>query len=198
MKTKLSYEFTKGFIAENPVFIVMLGFCPTLAVTSSAINGMSMGLATTMVLIFSNILISMIRNIIPENIRIPAYIIVIATFVTIVDLSMSAYFPGPHKVLGLYIPLIVVNCIILGRAEAYASKNNIFYSAVDGVTMGLGFTLSLMIIGAIRELLGNGSFFGISVFGDSFQPALVMVLPPGAFFTLAFLLIIVNKFRKES
>ena len=198
MKSKLSYELTKGFISENPVFIVMLGFCPTLAVTSSAINGMAMGIATTMVLIFANILISMIRNIIPDNIRIPAYIIVIATFVTIVDLIMGAYFPGPHKVLGLYIPLIVVNCIILGRAEAYASKNNVFYSAIDGITMGLGFTASLVVVGAVRELIGNGSVFGFSVFGDSFQPALVMVLPPGAFFTLAFLLILVNKFRKEN
>ncbi len=198
MKSKFYKELTKGFIAENPVFIIMLGFCPTLAVTTSAVNGLSMGIATTMVLICSNILISSVRNVIPDNVRIPAYVLIIAAFVTIVDLAMSAYFPEQHKVLGIFIPLIVVNCIILGRAEAFASKNNIFYSMIDGISMGLGFALSLTIVGAIREIIGNGTFFNNSIFGDSYQPALVMVLPAGAFFTLAFLLILINKIRKTN
>ncbi|MBP7654112.1 electron transport complex subunit E [Candidatus Dependentiae bacterium] len=192
MAGKLSKEFLKGFLEENPVFGLLLGMCPTLAVTTAAINGISMGIATTLVLICSNIIISSIRKIIPDNVRMPAYIVVIATFVTITDLIMGTYFLTIYKVLGIYIPLIVVNCIILGRAEAYASKNNVFYSLIDGISMGLGFTVSLTVIGGIREILGNGTFFNIKLFSDSYQPALLMILPPGGFLTLAFLLVFVN------
>jgi len=190
-------EIIRGIIKENPVFVLVLGMCPTLAVTMSATNGAAMGLSTMCVLICSNTLISLLRKLIPENVRIPAFIIVIASFVTIIDLSMSAYFPAQHKTLGLFIPLIVVNCIILGRAEAFASKNNILLSFIDGIGIGLGFTLSLTLIGAIRELLGNGTIFGLKIFAETFQPALVMILPPGGFFTLAFLLIIFSILKKN-
>ncbi|HPG31975.1 MAG TPA: electron transport complex subunit E [bacterium] len=200
MTVKLSKELFKGFLEENPVFGLMLGMCPTLAVTTAAINGLSMGIATTAVLICSNAFISSLRKTIPDNVRMPAYIVVIATFVTIIDLIMGTYFLNIYKILGIYIPLIVVNCIILGRAEAYASKNNIFYSMIDGISMGLGFTASLTLIGSIRELLGNGTIFNLRILSDSYQPALLMILPPGGFFTLAFLLVFVNylnnKFKK--
>jgi electron transport complex protein RnfE len=185
-------EFFKGFWSENPIFRLVLGLCPTLAVTTTAENGIGMGLASTFVLVCSNTVIAAIRNFIPKKIRIPAFIVTIATFVTIVDLVMNGYFHALHKSLGLFIPLIVVNCIILGRAEAYASKNGVAISIVDGFGMGLGFTVSLVFIGAIREILGNGTIFGISIFGGSYLPLLLMILPPGAFIVLGILLGLMN------
>lgn len=193
----LSKEFFKGLWDDNPVFRLLLGLCPTLAVTTSAENGIGMGLATTFVLVCSNFIISIIRGIIPRKVRIPAFIIVIATFVTIVDLVMNGFAHQMHKSLGLFIPLIVVNCVILGRAEAFASKKGVLLSLVDGLGMGLGFTLSLFILGGIREILGNGSIFGFSLFGESFAPVMVFVLPPGAFIALAFLLAAMNKFSQK-
>jgi electron transport complex protein RnfE len=186
-------EFTKGFWKENPIFRLVLGLCPTLAVTTSAVNGLAMGLATTFVLICSNAVISSMRKFIPKKVRIPAYIVAIATFVTIVDLVMNGYFHALHKSLGLFIPLIVVNCIILGRAEAFASKNPIGVSIVDGFGMGFGFTISLIVIGAIREIIGNGTIFNVSIFGDGYVPLLLMILPPGAFIVLGVLLGLMNK-----
>ncbi len=186
-------EFIKGFWDENPIFRLVLGMCPTLAVTTTAVNGIGMGLATTFVLLCSNIVISAIRGFIPKKIRIPAFIVTIATFVTIVDLVMNGYFHALHKSLGLFIPLIVVNCIILGRAEAFASKNNILLSAFDGLGMGLGFTLSLIVLGAIRELIGNGTIFNVVIFGKSYIPLLLMILPPGAFIVLGILLGLMNQ-----
>jgi len=190
-------EFTKGFIKENPVFIMALGLCPTLAVTSSVVNSLGMGLAATFVLICSNIFISLIKNIIPSKVRIPAYIVVIASFVTIVDMVMHAYLPALHKSLGLFIPLIVVNCIILGRAESFASKNNVFKSILDGVGMGLGFTLALVLLGSIREILGAGQFLGFNVLPASYQPMLVAILAPGAFITLGFIMGVINLLKKK-
>ncbi len=186
-------EFIKGFWSENPVFRLVLGLCPTLAVTTSAENGVGMGLATTFVLVCSNMVISSIRKFIPKKVRIPAYIVTIATFVTIVDLVMNGYFHALHKSLGLFIPLIVVNCIILGRAEAFASKNPVWVSIIDGFGMGFGFTISLMVLGAIREIIGNGTIFNISIFGDGYLPLLLMILPPGAFIVLGILLGLMNK-----
>lgn len=186
-------EFIKGFWRENPVFRLVLGLCPTLAVTTTAVNGMGMGLATTFVLVSSNTVISLIRSFIPKKIRIPAFIVTIATFVTIVDLVMNGYFHALHKSLGLFIPLIVVNCIILGRAEAFASKNPVWISIVDGLGVGLGFAVSLTIIGVVRELFGNGTVFNISIFGDSFNPLLLVIMPPGAFIVLGILLGLMNK-----
>lgn len=186
-------EFIKGFWRENPVFRLVLGLCPTLAVTTTAVNGMGMGLATTFVLVSSNTVISLIRSFIPKKIRIPAFIVTIATFVTIVDLVMNGYFHALHKSLGLFIPLIVVNCVILGRAEAFASKNPVWLSIVDGLGMGLGFAVSLTIIGAVRELFGNGTVFNISIFGDSFNPLLLVIMPPGAFIVLGILLGLMNR-----
>ncbi|MBN1883355.1 MAG: electron transport complex subunit E [Deltaproteobacteria bacterium] len=185
-------DFTRGLWREHPIFVLVLGMCPTLAVTTSAINGIGMGLATTFVLVCSNIVVSSVRNIIPSKVRIPSFIVVIASFVTIVDLVMNGYFHDLHKTLGLFIPLIVVNCLILGRSEAFASKKPIFDSLIDGLGMGIGFTLGLFILGAIREVLGNGSILGLSIFGTGFHPLLVMVLPPGAFITLGFLLGLMN------
>lgn len=189
-------EFTKGFIKTNPLFRLVLGMCPTLAVTTAAINGVAMGLATTAVLVCSNVVISSVRRFVPEQVRIPIFIVVIASFVTIVDMLMHGYFLELHHVLGLFVPLIVVNCIILGRAEAFASKNPVVYSLVDGLGMGLGFTIALIILGSIREVLGNGTIFGVSVSGGSFEPALIMLLPPGAFVTLGVLLGLINKLTK--
>ena len=189
--------FKNGIIDENPTFVQVIGMCPTLAVTSSAINGIGMGLSTAVVLACSNIAISLLRKVIPDKIRIPAFVVVIATFVTIVQLLLKAYVPALDKSLGLYIPLIVVNCIILARAEAYASKNGPIESAVDGIAMGLGFTLALTVLGAVRELLGAGSIFGLSIFGASYQPALLFILPPGAFLTLGFLMALFNKVVKK-
>lgn len=186
-----------GLIDENPVFVQVIGMCPTLAVTTSAINGLGMGLSTTAVLVCSNIVIAMMRKIIPSKIRIPAFIVVIATFVTIIGMLLKAYIPSLDVALGLFIPLIVVNCLILGRAESFASKNKTLESAVDGLGMGLGFTLSLTVLAAIREILGNGSLFGISLFGASFEPALLFILPPGAFLTLGFLLAGLNKLKNK-
>jgi electron transport complex protein RnfE len=182
-----SKEFIKGIWRENPVFILVLGMCPVLAVTTSAINGVGMGVAATFVLLCSNIVVSLIRSIVPDRVRIPVYIVVIASFVTIVDLVMSGYFRSLHHSLGLFIPLIVVNCIILGRAEAFASKNSIFLSIADGLGMGAGFTLALVILGGIRELFGNGPIFNVQFFGGGYEPILVMILPPGAFLTLGIL-----------
>ena len=186
-------EFTKGFWRENPIFRLVLGMCPTLAVTTAAINGITMGLATTFVLICSNVVISLLRNLIPPRVRIPSFIVVIASFVTIVDLVMAGFFFQLHKTLGLFIPLIVVNCIILGRAEAFASKHPLVDSLADGFGMGFGFTLSLLVLGSIREVLGNGTLFNMPAFGPGYFPFLVMVLPPGAFITLGFLLALMNR-----
>jgi len=185
-------DFTRGLWKEHPIFVLVLGMCPTLAVTTSAINGIGMGLATTFVLVCSNIVVSLTRNVIPSKVRIPSFIVIIASFVTIVDLVMNGYFHDLHKTLGLFIPLIVVNCLILGRSEAFASKKPILDSLVDGLGMGVGFTLGLFILGAIREVLGNGSILGMSIFTDAYHPLLVMVLPPGAFITLGFLLGLMN------
>ena len=184
------FEFWKGIIIENPVLVLVLGMCPTLAVTTNAINGIAMGLATTAVLIGSNIVISLIRNFVPSQVRIPIFIVVIATFVTIIQLVMNAYFLQLYKVLGLFIPLIVVNCIILGRAEAYASKNTLFLSVLDGIGMGIGFTLTLFLLGAFREILGNGTILGFNILGTGYQnnPMLIMILPPGGFLMLGLMM----------
>ena len=184
-----------GVIKENPTFVLMLGMCPTLAVTSSAINGLGMGLSTLVVLVFSNLLISLFRKVIPNGVRMPAYIVIVASLVTVVQFLMQAYLPSLSKALGVYIPLIVVNCIILGRAEAYASKNKVIPSLFDGIGMGLGFTLALTIIGAVRELLGAGQLFNMQVMPDSYVPCSIFVLAPGAFFVLAVLTAIQNKIR---
>ncbi len=188
-------NFTKGFLKENPVFVLLLGMCPTLGVSTSAINGLGMGLATTFVLLMSNIVISIVKNGIPDKVRIPSYIVIIASFVTVVQLSMQAYLPSLFESLGLFIPLIVVNCIVLGRAEAFASKNNVVSSAIDGLSMGLGFTFALTILGAARELLGSGMVFNIKIF-DSSYGMLVFILAPGAFLVLGYLISIVNKLNK--
>ncbi|UCD56726.1 MAG: electron transport complex subunit E [Candidatus Hydrogenedentota bacterium] len=185
-------EFLKGFWDENPIFRLMLGLCPTLAVTTSLLNGLGMGLAALCVLLGSNIVISLIRDFIPPQIRIPSFIVVIASFVTIIDLSMHAFAPALHEALGIFVPLIVVNCIILGRAEAFASKNNVWFSVVDAFGMGFGFTLGLMVLGGIRELAGAGQLLGRPVFPEAFQPSLVMILPPGAFMTLGLLMAWMN------
>ncbi|MBR2499938.1 MAG: electron transport complex subunit E [Clostridia bacterium] len=185
-------EFTKGLIKENPTFVQLLGMCPTLAVTTSVSNGIGMGLSATAVLLASNIVISLLSKLIPNKIRIASYIVVIAGFVSIIEMFLKAYLPELSKTLGLFIPLIVVNCIILARAEAYAAKNNVLSSALDGLGMGLGFTLALVIISTIREILGNGTFLGISIFGDSFEPAMMFILPPGAFIVLGVVLAIIN------
>ena len=179
-----------GIVKENPVFVLMLGMCPTLAVTTSAINGVGMGLSSLVVLAISNLVISLLRKIIPDEVRLPAFIVVVASFVTVVELLMEAYMQSLYGALGIYIPLIVVNCIILGRAEAYASKNPPLPSLFDGIGMGLGFTIGLTIIGAIRELLGNGSVFGISIPG--YEPMAFFVRAPGAFLVLAVLIAIMN------
>ncbi len=186
-----------GLFKENPIFFQLLGMCPTLAVTTSATNGMGMGLATTAVLVCSNTVISIFRNLIPSKIRIPAFIVVIASFVTIVGLVMEGFVPALYNALGLFIPLIVVNCIILARAEAYASKNGVLNSAIDGIGMGLGFTWALVLLGSVRELLGAGSIFGINIMGAAYKPALIMILPPGAFLALGMLLAINNVLKSK-
>ncbi|GAB6109607.1 RnfABCDGE type electron transport complex subunit E [Fusibacter bizertensis] len=188
-------NLTRGIIKENPTFVQLLGMCPTLAVTTSAVNGIGMGLATTAVLISSNVAISLLRKFIPAQVRIPAFVVVISTFVTIVGMLMEAFVPELFKALGLFIPLIVVNCIILARAEAFASKNGVVDSAFDGIGMGLGFTLALAILGSVRELFGNGSIFGAAIFGASYKPALIMILPPGGFLALGLLLALYNNFQ---
>lgn len=186
---------TKGILKENPTFVLILGMCPTLGVTSSAINGMGMGVATMAVLIMSNIVISLIKSVIPDKVRIPAFIVVIASFVTIIEMLMQAYLPSLYSALGVFIPLIVVNCIILGRAEAFASKNGVFDSALDGIGIGLGFTLSLTFVGAVREALGAGSIFGYT-FADGVMP-LLFILAPGGFLVLGYLMVLFNKVAKR-
>lgn len=192
---KAGERIFNGLIKENPTFVLMLGMCPTLAVTTSVVNGVGMGLTTTVVLVMSNILIALLRDIIPDKVRIPAFIVIIASFVTIVELLLEGFIPSLYSALGLYIPLIVVNCIILGRAEAYASKNPVIPSLFDGLGMGLGFTLGLSCIGAVRELIGAGQLFGIQIMPESYQPATIFILAPGAFFVLAMLTALQNKLR---
>ncbi len=187
-------NFNKGFIKENPVFVLLLGMCPALGVTSTAINGLGMGLATLFVLLMSNIVVSLVKNFIPNKVRIPSFIVIIATFVTIVDLVMAGYTPYLHEQLGLFIPLIVVNCIVLGRAEAFASKQSFISSLIDGLGMGLGFTFALTLLGGVREVLGSLSLFGYRFMeGDGI---LVFILPPGAFIALGYLIAIMNRFKK--
>lgn len=186
---------TKGFIKDNPTFVLVLGMCPTLATTTSAMNGLEMGLATMFVLILSNIVISLLSPIVPDKVHIPVYIVVIATFVTVLQLLMQAYVPSVYAELGLFIPLIVVNCIVLGRAEAFANKNGVFDSALDGIGIGLGFTLSLTVIGIVREVLGSGSVFGWKfIAGDGI---LAFVMAPGAFMVLGYLMVLFNKYLKK-
>ena len=185
-----------GLIKENPIFVLLLGMCPTLATTSSAINGMSMGLATMFVLVCSNAAISMLKNVIPDMVRIPAYIVVIATFVTIIEMLMNAYVPALADSLGIFIPLIVVNCIVLGRAESFASKNSVVSSVFDGVGIALGFTFALSLLGAVRELLGTGKIFSLTIYPEQFG-SLIFVLAPGAFIVLGFLIAIFNKLQKK-
>lgn len=182
-----------GVVKENPTMVLMLGMCPTLAVTTSAVNALSMGVSTMVVLIMSNLVISLVRNIIPDKVRLPAFIVIVASLVTMVELLMEAFVPGLYQALGIYIPLIVVNCIILGRAEAYASKNPPLLSVMDGLGMGLGFTCSLFVIGVLREFLGNGTVFGLdTTFGGAYKPMVIFVKAPGAFLILAFLIAILN------
>ncbi len=188
-------NFSKGFIKENAVFVLILGMCPTLGVTTSAINGLGMGLATTFVLIMSNLVVSLVKNFIPDKVRIPAFIVIIATFVTIVELVMKGYIPDLYNALGLFIPLIVVNCIVLGRAEAFASKNTILNSIIDGAGMGLGFAFALTLLGGIREILGAGSIFGFKfIVGDGM---LVFILAPGAFIVLGYLIMLMTKLKNK-
>ncbi len=189
-------NFTKGFIKENPVFVLLLGMCPALGTTTSAINGLGMGLATTFVLIMANVIISLVKNVIPAKVRIPSYIVVIATFVTIVDLSMAGFLPALHAQLGLFIPLIVVNCIVLGRAEAFASKNTVWSSFIDGLGMGLGFAFGLATLGGVREILGSGKLFGATIYPNSYG-MLVFVLAPGAFIALGYLISLMNRLAKK-
>lgn len=186
-----------GIIDENPTFVQVIGMCPTLAVTTSVENGIGMGLATTAVLTCSNLVISLIRKLVPEQVRIPCYVVVIASFVTLVQMLLKAYVPALNAALGVYIPLIVVNCIILARAEAFAGKNGPIASLFDGIGMGLGFTLALSCIGCVREILGNGSILGFTILPEAFPKTLLMILPPGAFFTLAFLMVIVNSLKNK-
>ncbi len=186
-----------GIIKENPTFVLMLGMCPTLAVTTSAVNGCGMGLTTTVVLMMSNLMISLLRKIIPDRVRVPAYIVIVASFVTIIQFLLEGFLPSLYESLGIYIPLIVVNCIILGRAESYASKNPVLPSAFDGIGMGLGFTIAITILGAFREFIGAGTFFNMQVMPDSFEPVTILILAPGAFFVLACLVAVQNKLKMK-
>lgn len=194
---KLKQETIKGFWKENPVFVQLLGLCPALAVTNSAINGLAMGGATTFVLVGSSILVSLLRNVIPKQVRITSFIIIIATFVTVADFTLQALLPLVHKELGAFIALIVVNCLILGRQEAFASRNRLPYAIGDAAGMALGFTFALVMLGGIREILGNGSIFGFPLFGASFEPWVIMILPPGGFLTLGVLLMIFAQAKKN-
>ena len=189
-------NFTKGFFRENAVFVQLLGMCPALGVTTTAINGLGMGLATTFVLLMSNIVVSSVKSFIPDKVRIPAYIVIIASFVTIVDLVMAGYLPDLHENLGLFIPLIVVNCLVLGRAEAFASRNGILPAILDGLGMGFGFSMALVMLGAVRELFGSLSLFGFQLF--DIDGMLLFILPPGAFIALGFLIALINQFRKTA
>ena len=189
----LANTFNKGLWRDNPAFRLLLGLCPMLAVTTSAENGLGMGLATAFVLVCSNMVVSLLRKLIPAKVRIPAFIVIIASFVTVVQLCMEAYAYDMYKALGIFIPLIVVNCLILGRAEAFASKNGFVISIIDGLGMGAGFTLALFVLGAVREIFGSGTLLGVTLFGANFQPFLLMILPPGAFITLGLLLAGMNR-----
>ena len=192
-KTRPLAILKNGLINENPTFRLLLGMCPTLAITTAAINGIGMGLAATFVLVGSNVFVSLLRNFIPPKVRIPAFVVIIAAFVTIVQLVLKAFVPALDKALGLYIPLIVVNCIIIARSEAFAYKNSVGASLIDGIAMGAGFTIALVIIASIREILGNGTIFGASLFGDTFAPALGMISPSGGFITLGLTIALINK-----
>ena len=194
---KCTERLMNGLVKENPTFVLMLGMCPTLAVTTSAINGIGMGLSTTAVLIMSNMMISMLRKSIPDSVRMPAFIVIVASFVTIVDFLMEGFVPSLYDSLGLYIPLIVVNCIILGRAESYASKNPVIPSIFDGIGMGLGFTVGLTSIGIVRELIGSGKIFNMQILPDSYEPFTIFILAPGAFFVLACLVALQNKVKNN-
>ena len=194
---KLLKTFTNGIIAENPVFRLLLGMCSALAVTTSAVNSIGMGVSVTFVLVCSNVIIALLRKVIPAKIRIPCFIVVIATFVTIVQMVLQAFVPSLFDALGVFIPLIVVNCIILGRAEAFAYKSRVLYSFIDGVGMGVGYTIAITIMGVIREILGNGTVFGIALFGSHFMPMLVMILPPGSFLLLGLLIGGLNKLQDK-
>ncbi|NNF22760.1 MAG: electron transport complex subunit RsxE [Saprospiraceae bacterium] len=194
--TNRAEEFVKGLWKENPVFVAVLGMCPALAVTNTAINSLAMGLATTFVLVFSSTLVSLFRKLIPKQVRITTYIIIIATFVTVVDFALAAFFPLIHKELGAFIALIVVNCLILGRQESFASKNGIGLSILDALGMSLGFTFAMLCIGIPREILGSGTLFNYQLFGENFEPWVVMILPPGGFFMLGLLLMVFNQIKK--
>lgn len=194
MFQEIGKELKRGIVTENPIFVLALGLCPALGVSTSVVNGLGMGLAATFVLICSNIIISLVKNFIPTQVRIPSYIVIIATFVTIVEMVMEAYMPALFNTLGLFIPLIVVNCVILGRAEAYASKHNVFKSALDGLVMGLGFTVGLVILSMIREILGANMLMGFT-FIPGFEPMTIFILAPGGFFTIAFVIGIINYFQ---
>ncbi len=191
----MANNFTKGIIEENPLFVQVLGLCPALAVTTSVINALGMSVAFSAVLVCSNLIISSIRNIVDQSIRIPVYIMVIASLVTIIELLMHAYAPALYTSLGIFIPLIVVNCIVLGRAEAFAGKNNPFQSLLDALGMGLGFSIAIILVASVREILGNGTFLDIPLFGEHYQPFLIFVLPSGAFITMAFVFVIINKLK---
>jgi electron transport complex protein RnfE len=197
MRVSLAREFSKGFLSENPVFRLALGLCPVLAVTTSLKNGIGMGLAATFVLVGSNLIVSLIRKGVPARIRIPCYIVVIASFVTVVDLVMAGYTPELHKNLGIFIPLIVVNCIILGRAEAFASKNSVGRSLIDGIGMGIGFTFALAVTAAVREIIGTGKIWDLVLLGDRYNPVLIAILSPGAFITLGLLIGLFNLIEQK-
>lgn len=191
-------NFLKGIIKENPIFVMLLGMCPTLGVTSSAFNGLGMGVATLFVLLMSNIVVSLVKNLIPAKVRIPAFIIIIASFVTIVEMILEAFVPMLYEQLGIFIPLIVVNCIILGRAEAFASKNNVLSSIFDALGMGIGFVLALTILGSVREILGSGSLFGLTFLPETANTFILFILPPGAFIALAYLTVMFNKLTSKT
>ncbi|MFI1745090.1 MULTISPECIES: RnfABCDGE type electron transport complex subunit E [Thalassobellus] len=191
-------NFLKGIIKENPIFVMLLGMCPTLGVTSSAFNGLGMGVATLFVLLMSNIVVSLVKSQIPSKVRIPAFIIIIASFVTIVEMVLEAFIPFLYEQLGIFIPLIVVNCLILGRAEAFASKNNVLASILDALGMGLGFVLALTVLGAVREIFGSGSLFGLSFVPENANTFILFILPPGAFIALAYLTVIFNKLTSKT
>ena len=195
---KLIERLYNGIVKDNPIFGQVLGMCPTLAVTTSAENAIGMGLATTAVLVLSNASISLVRKVIPSKIRIPAFIVIIASFVTVIELLLKAYVPGLYNALGLFIPLIVVNCIVLARAEAYASKNTVISSVFDGLGMGLGFTVALTILGAVRELIGTGKIFNMVIMPATYEPAIIMILAPGAFFTLGILMALLNVYKMKN
>ncbi len=194
----ITTEFMKGIVRDNPVFVQVLGMCPVLAVTTSVANGIGMGLATTFVLVFSTLIASTVKGVVPNQVRIPVYAVVIATFVTIADLVLKAFFPPLSASLGPYVPLIVVNCIIMGRVEAFATRNRPGISLVDALGMGAGFTLSLMVLGAVREVLGSGALLGVPLFGEGFSTMLVMILPPGAFLTLGILMAVFNAVKAKN